>query len=97
VGARNEIERWTDDNAVLGSEWVAAIRVLSMAHDGHPYWVQDSLHPSYWGQLASQVCVKLAWNNGNVQGGKCVRGDGAHEAAPETNRTYPAMTLIAAG
>ena len=97
VGARNEIERWTDDNAVLGSEWVAAIRVLSMAHDGHPYWVQESLHPSYWGQLASQVCVKLAWNNGNVQGGKCVRGDGAHEAAPGTNRTYPTMALIAAG
>lgn len=94
VSALNDVENWTDDNAVLGSEWVASIRVLSMAHDGHPYWVQESLHPSYWGQLANQVCVKLAWNDGHVQGGKCVRGDGAYDAASGTHRTYPVMSLV---
>ena len=94
VSALNDVERWTDDNAVLGSEWVAAIRVLSLAHDGHPYWTQESLHPNYWGQLANQVCVKLAWNDGDVRGGTCVRGDGAYDPASGSNRTYPVMSLL---
>ncbi|CAB4950144.1 MAG: hypothetical protein F2840_07460 [Actinobacteria bacterium] len=94
VSALNDVERWTDDNAVLGSEWIAAIRLLSLAHDGHPYWTQESLHPNYWGQLANQVCVKLAWNDGDVLGGTCVRGDGAYDPASGTSRSYPVMVLI---
>ena len=68
--------------------------MLSLAHDGHPYWTQESLHPNYWGQLANLVCVKLAWNDGDVRGGTCVRGDGAYDPASGTNRTYPVMSLL---
>ena len=52
------------------------------------------MHPNYWGQLANQVCVKLAWNDGDVRGGTCVRGDGAYDPASGTNRTYPVMSLL---
>ena len=93
VGALNEVERWTDGNALLNSEWVAPIRFESALPVGSPYMLQESMHPNYWGQLANQVCVKLAWNGGDVRGGSCVRGDGAYDPNPDTNRAYPVMVL----
>ena len=93
VGALNEVERWTDSNALLNSEWVAPIRFESAIPVGSPYMLQESMHPNYWGQLANQVCVKLAWNGGDVRGGACVRGDGAYDPNPDTNRAYPVMVL----
>ena len=93
VGATYPIERWTDADALLGTEWVSPIRLQSLIPVGVPYQLQESLHPNYWGQLANQVCVKLAWNDGRVRGGSCVRGDGAYEPAAGSPRTYPVMAL----
>jgi hypothetical protein len=35
------------------------------AAGGHP--------PDYWGELASRSCLRLAYNGGDVRGGRCVR------------------------
>ena len=40
---------------------------------GGPYQLQEDGHANYWGQLAMRNCLRLAYNNGNVRGGYCVR------------------------
>ena len=93
VGLTKPVKRWTDANAMAGSEWVTAIRVESMITDG-PYDIGESLHPNYWGGLVNQACVKLAYNGGNVRGGSCIPAGGIYPNLDGDNRTYPMMSLV---
>jgi hypothetical protein len=92
VGLTKPVKRWTDANALAGSEWVTAIRVESMVIG--PYDIGESLHPNYWGGLANQACLKLVYNGGSVRDGACVRAGGAYPNNDGDNRTYPVMTLV---
>ncbi|MFM8484543.1 MAG: hypothetical protein ACKOBT_14500 [Actinomycetota bacterium] len=77
---------WTAAAAANVTEWIAQIRTLSTISG--PYSVQESLHPNWWGQLATRNCVRQAWNNGSPRGGTCTRtGLGL------TARGEPTMTL----
>ena len=38
-----------------------------------PYYVQESLHPNYWGEKALRNCVRQAYNGGAPRGGTCTR------------------------
>jgi len=93
VGVGRPVKKWTNANALAGSEWVTAIRVESMIVDG-PYDIGESLHPNYWGGLTNQACLKLVYNGGNVRGGSCIRAEGIYPNLDGDNRTYPMMTLV---
>jgi hypothetical protein len=69
VGASPGPLTWTAAGAVDRSEWVAQIRT----GDDGPYKQQESLHASYWGQLAVRNCLRQAYNGGAVRGGRCQR------------------------
>jgi hypothetical protein len=62
---------WTQAGAVDGTEWVNQIRTVSTATSD--YYIQESLHPNYWGQLALRSCLRQAYNGGSPKGGACVR------------------------
>ncbi len=66
------IANWTSAGAVDRTEWVNQIRTVTTAGDS-PYYIQESLHPNYWGQLAVRNCVRQAYNAGTPRGGACVR------------------------
>ncbi|HET6151488.1 MAG TPA: hypothetical protein VFE15_00950 [Marmoricola sp.] len=66
------LSSWTQAGAVDSSEWVNQIRTISTA--GSAYYIQESLHPNYWGELALRDCVRQAYNAGTPKGGTCVRG-----------------------
>lgn len=66
------IAGWTSPGAVDRTEWVNQIRTVTTAGDS-PYFIQESLHPNYWGQLAVRSCVRQAYNGGTPKGGACVR------------------------
>lgn len=74
VGLYEEVgvANWTSAGAVDKTEWVNQIRTVTTAGDS-PYYIQESLHPNYWGQLAVRSCVRQAWNGGTPKGGACVR------------------------
>lgn len=74
VGLYEEVgvASWTSAGAVDRTEWVNQIRTVTTAGDS-PYYIQESLHPNYWGQLAVRNCVRQAWNTGTPKGGACVR------------------------
>ena len=55
---------------------------------GSPYYIQESLHPNYWGQLATRSCVRQAYNAGAPRSGTCVRTGTGLTSAGE-----PRMTL----
>lgn len=77
---------WTDPGAVDKTEWINQIRTVSTATTD--YYIQESLHPNYWGQLALRSCLRQAWNGGVPKGGTCTRtGTGL------TSRGEPVMTL----
>ncbi|QSR25603.1 hypothetical protein CFH99_08210 [Nocardioides aromaticivorans] len=80
------IANWTSAGAVDRTEWVNQIRTVTTAGDS-PYYIQESLHPNYWGQLAVRSCVRQAWNAGTPKGGACVR------AATGLLNGEPRMTL----
>ena len=75
---------WTAATAVDKTEWMAQIRTVSTVFG--PYYVQESLHSNYWGELAIRNCVRQAWNGGVPRGGVCNRGTGK-TAAGEPNMT----------
>ena len=77
---------WTAANAANATEWVAQIRTLSTVFG--PYYVQESLHPNWWGEKAIRNCVRQAWNGGTVRGGTCTRGTGLNANGE------PNMTLV---
>ena len=62
---------WTQAGAVDKTEWVNQIRTVSTCCANSPYYVQESLHPNYWAQLATRSCVRQAWNGGVPRGGTC--------------------------
>jgi hypothetical protein len=70
---------WQSAGAVDASEWIENIRTVSAVFG--PYYVQESLHPNYWGQLALRSCLRQAYNNGAIRGGTCTRtGTGLNSA-----------------
>ncbi len=75
---------WTVAGASDATEWVAQIRTLSTVFG--PYYVQESLHPNWWGEKAIRNCVRQAYNGGAVRGGVCTRGTGLN-ANGEPNMT----------
>jgi hypothetical protein len=60
---------WTDPGAVDLTEWINQIRTVSTATSD--YYIQESLHPNYGGQLALRNCLRQAYNGGAVRGGTC--------------------------
>lgn len=64
---------WTSAGAVDRTEWVNQIRTVTTCCSNSPYYIQESLHPNYWGQLAVRSCVRQAYNGGTPRGGTCVR------------------------
>lgn len=75
---------WTVAGASDATEWIAQIRTVSTVFG--PYYVQESLHPNWWGEKALRNCVRQAWNGGTPRGGTCVRGTGLN-ANGEPNMT----------
>lgn len=67
------IANWTASNAVNKTEWVNQIRTVTTCCSNSPYYIQESLHPNYWGQLAVRSCVRQAYNGGTPKGGVCTR------------------------
>lgn len=68
---------WTAPGAVDQTEWINQIRTVSTCCADSPYYIQESLHPNYWGQLATRSCVRQAWNGGSPRGGTCtITGSG---------------------
>jgi hypothetical protein len=60
---------WRAPGAVDKSEWVDQIRTVSTATSD--YYIQESLHPNYWGELAVRSCLRQAWNGGAPRSGTC--------------------------
>ena len=76
---------WQDPGAVDRTEWVAQIRTVTTLVP--PYQLQEASHASYWGQKAMRNCLRLAYNGGNVVGGRCVRAANGLNAYGEPNMT----------
>jgi hypothetical protein len=77
------IANWTVAGAVDQTEWVNQIRTVSTCCANSPYYIQESLHPNYWAQLATRSCVRQAWNGGTARGGKCsIAGTGLLNGEP---------------
>lgn len=70
------LTRWTQPGASDNTEWVSQIRTVTTIFG--PYQLQEGLHASYWGQLAMRNCLRLAYNNGNVRGGRCTNTTGVN-------------------
>jgi hypothetical protein len=69
--SETSLASWRSPGAVDASEWIEQIRTLSTVFG--PYYVQESLHPNYWGQLALRNCLRQAYNGGAIRGGTCTR------------------------
>ncbi|MGB8649881.1 MAG: hypothetical protein WCD35_04385 [Mycobacteriales bacterium] len=74
---------WWQSGAVDRTEWVNQIRTVSTASSD--YYIQESFHPNYWGQMALSNCLRQAWNGGSVRGGTCTRGAGGLNGYGEPN------------
>ncbi len=89
VGLYEEVglANWTASTAVDRTEWVNQIRTVTTGGSS-PYYIQESLHPNYWGQMATRSCVRQAYNAGVPKSGSCARtGTGL------TSLGEPKMTL----
>jgi len=85
VGLYEEVglTSWTQATAVDRTEWVNQIRTVSTCCSGSPYYIQESLHPNYWAQLATRSCVRQAYNGGTPRGGSCtISGTGLLNGEP---------------
>jgi len=60
---------WWQSGAVDKSEWINQIRTTSTI--GSDYYIQESIHPDYWGQLGLRSCLRQAYNGGAPHGGTC--------------------------
>jgi hypothetical protein len=76
VGLLEEVglASWTSWGAADRTEWVSQIRTLTTIFP--PYQLQEGIHPSYWGQLALRNCLRQAYADGAVRGGRCTHGTG---------------------
>jgi hypothetical protein len=63
------VSYWSNSGAVNKVEWINQIRTVSTANSN--YYIQESLHPNYWGQLALRNCVRQAYNAGLPRSGAC--------------------------
>jgi hypothetical protein len=71
---------WQQPGAVDKTEWVNQIRITA---DEDPYFLQESIHPNYWAQMAFRSCVRKAYHDGAVRGGKCkIAGTGLKRGEP---------------
>ena len=75
------LSSWTSPGASDVTEWVNQIRTVSTCCGN--YYIQESFHPNYWGQLALRNCLRQAWNGGAVRGGSCTRGANGKNAYGE--------------
>ena len=74
---------WTQPGAVDKTEWINQIRTVSTCCASSPYYIQESLHPNYWAQLATRSCVRQAYNAGVPRGGTCsISGTGLVNGEP---------------
>ncbi|HEX8972340.1 hypothetical protein [Oryzihumus sp.] len=72
---------WTQSGAVDQTEWINQVRTVSTA--GSDYYIQESLHPNYWAQMALRSCVRQAYNAGMPRGGTCsIAGTGLVAGEP---------------
>ncbi|MFL6061704.1 MAG: hypothetical protein ACJ72E_10755 [Marmoricola sp.] len=78
------LSSWTQSGAVDSTEWVNQIRTVTTAGSS-PYYIQESLHPNYWGELALRDCVRQAYNGGTPRSGTCVRGANGLNSSAEPN------------
>jgi hypothetical protein len=76
---------WRSAGAADISEWINEIRTASTAFSD--YYIQESLHPNYWGQLALRNCLRQIYNDGAVRSGSCTAEAGLTAAGE------PAVTL----
>ncbi|QCW52476.1 hypothetical protein FE634_09025 [Nocardioides dongxiaopingii] len=77
------IASWRTAGAVDQTEWVNQIRTVSTCCASSPYYIQESIHPNYWGQLAARSCVRQVWNGGAPRGGSCtISGTGLVNGEP---------------
>lgn len=81
--SETSLASWRSPGAVDASEWIEQIRTVSTVFG--PYYVQESLHPNYWGQLALRSCLRQAYNNGAVRGGTCSRSANGLDSLGEPN------------
>jgi hypothetical protein len=88
VGLYEEVglSSWTQSTAVDRTEWVNQIRTVTTAGSS-PYYIQESLHPNYWGQLAIRSCVRQAYNGGTPKSGTCTRSANGLSSLGEPNMT----------
>jgi hypothetical protein len=80
------LANWRASGAVDQTEWVEQIRTVSTV--GSDYYIQESLHPNYWGELALRSCLRQVYNGGAPRGGTCTRTATGLNANGE-----PVMTL----
>ncbi|RJS47254.1 hypothetical protein [Nocardioides cavernaquae] len=78
------LSSWTNAGAVDKTEWISTIRTATATGN---YYIQESLHPNFWGQKALRNCVRQAWNAGVPKSGSCVRGANGFNASGEPNMT----------
>ena len=76
---------WRSAGAADVSEWINEIRTASTAFSD--YYIQESLHPNYWGQLALRNCLRQVYNDGAVRSGSCTAEAGL------TSAGEPAVTV----
>lgn len=76
------LSHWTNAGAVDKTEWINTIRTVTATGN---YYIQESLHPNYWGEKALRNCVRQAWNAGTPRSGSCVRGTNGLNANGEPN------------
>ncbi|MEV5571817.1 hypothetical protein AB0L06_17345 [Spirillospora sp. NPDC052269] len=65
------LSSWRSAGAVDKTEWINQIRTVTTI--GSDYYIQESIHPNYWGQLALRNCLRQAYNGGSPHGGACTR------------------------
>ena len=85
VGLYEEVglSSWTQPTAVDKTEWINQIRTVTTI--GSNYFIQESLHPNYWAQLALRNCLRQTYTQN--RGGTCTI------AAPGLTNGEPRMTL----
>lgn len=78
------IANWQSSGASDKTEWVNQIRTVSTATSD--YYIQESLHPNYWGQLALRNCMRQVYDGGAPKSGTCTPGTGL-DSQGEPNMT----------
>ena len=76
---------WSAPGAVDHIEWFQGIRTVTTANSD--YYIQESLHPDYYAQLALRSCVRQAYNAGVPRSGTCSRSANGLNANGEPNMT----------